>query len=179
MAARMKSEIASSLADIIMHYKNFGQTVAGVLQQITKQIIEMEITQPFTNAIGGALGSATGSFNFGNLAAYAGMGEQYGPAMQGFASGGSPPVGVPSIVGENGPEIFVPSQQGTIIPNHSFGGTTIHQTLQFNMQPGLPETVNAAIRNAAPQIIDAAHSATMAAIQKGGADSRAVGRRSQ
>jgi hypothetical protein len=38
-----------------------------------------------------------------------------GPA---FADGGSPPVGVPSLVGERGPELFVPSRAGTIIPNN-------------------------------------------------------------
>jgi hypothetical protein len=40
----------------------------------------------------------------------------------GFADGGSPPVGVPSIVGERGPEIFVPKASGTIIPNHMIKG---------------------------------------------------------
>jgi hypothetical protein len=42
-----------------------------------------------------------------------------------FADGGDPPVGVPSIVGERGPELFIPKQAGTIIPNHqlrNFGG---------------------------------------------------------
>lgn len=34
-----------------------------------------------------------------------------------FAEGGNPPVNRPSIVGENGPELFVPKQAGTIIPN--------------------------------------------------------------
>jgi hypothetical protein len=34
-----------------------------------------------------------------------------------FAEGGRPPVGQPSIVGERGPELFVPDQAGTIIPN--------------------------------------------------------------
>jgi hypothetical protein len=34
-----------------------------------------------------------------------------------FADGGDPPVGVPSIVGERGPEIFVPKTAGTVIPN--------------------------------------------------------------
>lgn len=34
----------------------------------------------------------------------------------GFAAGGVPPVGVPSLVGEEGPELFVPHQRGTIIP---------------------------------------------------------------
>ena len=39
-----------------------------------------------------------------------------------FANGGSPPVGKVSLVGEQGPELFVPSQSGTIIPNGGFGG---------------------------------------------------------
>lgn len=39
------------------------------------------------------------------------------PRPLGFAGGGSPPLNVPSIVGERGPEIFVPRQAGTIIPN--------------------------------------------------------------
>jgi len=39
-----------------------------------------------------------------------------------FADGGSPPVGKASIVGERGPELFVPRNAGTIIPNHALGG---------------------------------------------------------
>ena len=42
----------------------------------------------------------------------------------GFANGGRPPVGRPSVVGEKGPELFVPSTAGTVIPNSSLGGTT-------------------------------------------------------
>lgn len=39
-----------------------------------------------------------------------------------FADGGAPPVGVPSVVGEKGPELFVPKQSGMIIPNHMLKG---------------------------------------------------------
>jgi hypothetical protein len=51
-----------------------------------------------------------------------------GPA---FAEGGSPPVGVPSLVGERGAELFIPKQAGTIIPNNQLSsvlgqGTTIN-----------------------------------------------------
>ena len=42
-------------------------------------------------------------------------------AILGFASGGDPPVGKASIVGENGPEIFIPKSAGTIIPNSQLG----------------------------------------------------------
>lgn len=37
--------------------------------------------------------------------------------IPGFAAGGRPPIGMPSIVGEHGPELFVPDRPGTIIPN--------------------------------------------------------------
>ena len=43
----------------------------------------------------------------------------------GFANGGRPPRGRPSIVGERGPELFVPDSTGTIIPNHEMGGANI------------------------------------------------------
>lgn len=45
--------------------------------------------------------------------------------LSGFANGGRPPVGRPSIVGERGPELFVPSRAGTIVPNHMMGGANI------------------------------------------------------
>ena len=41
-----------------------------------------------------------------------------------FANGGNPPVGRASLVGERGPELFVPNRAGTIIPNHALGGST-------------------------------------------------------
>ena len=37
--------------------------------------------------------------------------------LLGFKDGGEPPINEPSIVGEGGPEIFVPKTSGTIIPN--------------------------------------------------------------
>jgi len=38
--------------------------------------------------------------------------------LPGFASGGRPEVGMPSIVGEKGPELFIPDNAGTVIPNN-------------------------------------------------------------
>jgi lambda family phage tail tape measure protein len=51
--------------------------------------------------------------------------------MIGFADGGDPPVNQPSIVGERGPELFVPRTAGTIIPNNQLasamgGGSTVN-----------------------------------------------------
>jgi lambda family phage tail tape measure protein len=44
------------------------------------------------------------------------------PGM-GYADGGEPPVGVASLVGERGPELFVPKTAGTVIPNNMLGST--------------------------------------------------------
>lgn len=53
-----------------------------------------------------------------------------GRLMGGFAAGGRPPVGLPSIVGEKGPELFIPDGPGTIIPNHQItsGGAPVQMT---------------------------------------------------
>ncbi len=59
-------------------------------------------------AFGGAASSST--FSAGTGTAFGGM------SIPGFAEGGRPPVGKASLVGEKGPELFVPSSSGTIIP---------------------------------------------------------------
>lgn len=38
----------------------------------------------------------------------------------GFADGGRPPMNQASIVGERGPELFVPDTAGTVLPNEAF-----------------------------------------------------------
>jgi lambda family phage tail tape measure protein len=43
-------------------------------------------------------------------------------SLFGFANGGTPPLNKPSIVGERGPELFMPKSAGTIIPNEKLGG---------------------------------------------------------
>jgi lambda family phage tail tape measure protein len=51
----------------------------------------------------------------------------------GFADGGDPPVGKASVVGERGPELFVPRTAGTIIPNHALNsmGSTNNVTNNY------------------------------------------------
>ena len=57
----------------------------------------------------------------------------------GFANGGMPPVGQPSIVGERGPELFVPQNAGRIVPNNKLslgGGETqvINTAVTYSIQ---------------------------------------------
>lgn len=54
-----------------------------------------------------------------------------GKKLLGFAGGGRPPLGVASLVGEEGPELFVPDTPGTIVPNGGMGGTVVIQKLEI------------------------------------------------
>ena len=88
--------------------------------QMIAQQIRMQILGIGLRFFGGGAGG-------GETDVFAGFNR--GPAtdvtMKNFANGGRPPVGKPSIVGERGPELFVPNSAGTIIPNHNLGSTTV------------------------------------------------------
>lgn len=57
----------------------------------------------------------------------------------GFADGGNPPINKPSIVGEKGPELFIPRGAGTVVPNgQGVGGSTVVNN--FNITTRDPET---------------------------------------
>jgi hypothetical protein len=71
----------------------------------------------------GLLGAGTNLAGGGGLGA--GLTKLFSPSgstgsggsARGYAEGGSPPVGKPSVVGERGPEVFVPSKPGVVIPS--------------------------------------------------------------
>ena len=74
----------------------------------------------------------------------------------GFADGGMPPVNMASLVGEKGPELFVPHTAGTVMPAGSFGGVTHNWTVDARGATD-PAAVRAmverGIRKAAPSLI--------------------------
>jgi phage-related minor tail protein len=53
------------------------------------------------------------------------------------ATGGPVSALTPYLVGERGPELFVPGASGSIIPNHALGGGTVNVTI--NMPAGTNE----------------------------------------
>lgn len=80
---------------------------ADLLSQLAAQLVQSAIAGLLKKLFGGLFGGGGGG-------GITGIGDLFGGA---FASGGRPPVGRPSIVGERGPEIFVPDVAGLIIPN--------------------------------------------------------------
>lgn len=78
--------------------------------------------------------------------------------FQGFAQGGRPPVGQPSIVGEKGAELFVPDQAGTIVPNDKLGmGKNV--TVNFNINTVDARGFNELLVNSRGTIVNLINSA--------------------
>ena len=100
-----------------------------------------------------------GSFDADNPSAATGIVGFLGKAFGGFrANGGPVSGGTPYIVGERGPELFVPSRNGTIVPNGAGAGVTVIQNNTFGngvsraevqaMLPRIVETTKAAVFDA-------------------------------
>jgi tape measure domain-containing protein len=112
----IESNIKDNLRDAITGAQSFGQAMTNVLNRIRDKIIDAQLDR--------LVGGISENFSAGaRRTGGRGIGGFLGGLIGGlFANGGRPPVGKASIVGERGPELFVPKVAGTIIPNNAIGG---------------------------------------------------------
>mgnify|MGYP003631909888 CR=1 FL=1 len=100
IAQAIQNQVVGAIESAINGSKSLAESFSGLLKQLAMMIIRQKVIGSFQSLGGGGL-----------------LG-----LIPGFATGGRPPVGRPSIVGERGPELFVPGRSGTIVPNHELGG---------------------------------------------------------
>jgi hypothetical protein len=100
--------------------------------------------------------------------------------ITGSAAGGPLQAGQPSVVGEHGRELFVPSSAGRVlsVPQSKAAvgggnGVTVMQTI--NVSTGVQQTVRAEIKSLMPQIADSAKAAVLDARKRGGGYGSAFG----
>ena len=82
-------------------------------------------TEQVRAEIAGMLGRATAAPFPVNIPVRPSIGGDV-PNPEGHAMGGPVSAGTPYIVGEQGPELFVPNQSGTIVPNGETSGRTVN-----------------------------------------------------
>jgi len=99
----INNDIKNGIAGLIRGTSTLGD----MLNNIANKFLDVALNQALFGSI---LGS--GGEKGGGILGAIGL----------FANGGRPPVGKPSIVGEKGPELFVPRSSGTIVPNNKLGG---------------------------------------------------------
>jgi tape measure domain-containing protein len=103
--------------------KSLQQIASKVLVDIANQLIRIYVIEQAVSTIKSFLSPALPfGGGGGQIGGVGTLGPNYG--IKQFANGGIPPVGRPSIVGERGPELFMPGIRGTVIPNGGFGGST-------------------------------------------------------
>lgn len=112
--------IAGAFEDAILSGNKLRDTLRALAQDLLRLLFRQQITEPMAKGIG--------SFFAAMFAAR--------------ANGGPVNSGVPYMVGERGPELFVPSSSGKIIPNsamRSGGGTPAigGVTINYNIAAGV------------------------------------------
>lgn len=114
-----RNGIVDSILDAVEGTKSLGESLAGVLKQMARLIIQQQLLNALKgfNIFGGGGGGTT--FTSPDVLT---SGLDFSGA---FANGGRPAVGKAALVGERGPELFVPDRAGTIVPNHAMGGANV------------------------------------------------------
>lgn len=140
--------IATAFSNAILEGESFRDSMAGIFRQIAANILSAGIQNAITSTFAGLAGG--GGF-FGKLlgAAFGGTTAAtptYGGAR---AMGGPVTAGKSYLVGEVGPEMFVPSVSGSIVPNNKMGGSNMAYSPTFNIGGNVTPADLAAVRREA------------------------------
>lgn len=149
---------------------NFADAIKAMAKSVVDSLIKMLIQKYIVDA---AFGAITAGFSQASTNVAGGYSATMGDPFSGKAIGGSVQSGQTYMVGERGPEMFVPNQQGSIVPNNKLSGgdgVVINQTI--NVTTGVQQTVRAEIATLMPQIANAAKSAVADARMRGGSYSK-------
>jgi tape measure domain-containing protein len=153
MLAANMSDAFSGLALDLMKGKSAGEALSSTLDRVAEQMMSQAIQQGISMLISGltgGMGGGMGGFGGGNMAGYFG-GSSFmnllpfgGPR----AKGGPVSTGKAYLVGEKGPELFVPSMAGAIKPNSAGAGGGMVNNISIDArgaQAGVGEEIRRAL----------------------------------
>jgi hypothetical protein len=144
-------DLSNELDQLVLHGKTFSQVLQDIALDIAEIALKATLLKPLEDFFSGGK-SGTGGF----LGMISGLFGGF------FADGGDPPTGRVSIVGEQGPELFVPKSSGTIIPNGKLGGSTIVNNFDFRgAQDDIERKVQLAVQRGMAQSVKASVAASV------------------
>jgi len=112
-AQEMFADITNSMTNALEKFVetgklNFGDLAKSILADMLKIELRAQEMKLFQ-----AMGGLGGLFGIGG-----GEATQYSAEFMAAAGGGNIPANMPTIVGENGPELIIPQTGGTVVPNN-------------------------------------------------------------
>ena len=131
----LKSAFDDLFIDAIVEGRKFSDVLRELEKDLAKIALRNFVAKPLSDAAGSLFGSLWGSV-FG------------GPK----AKGGQVSAGRAYLVGEQGPELFVPPAAGEIVPNNRVGGDTINLCQTISIAPDVSAVARAEIMRQLPMI---------------------------
>lgn len=154
VALRGLQSLEDNLVSVVMQTKSAKDAFKDMARSILADIVRMQIKQAIIGPIAAAFGGST---------------------VAPRAMGGPVTAGRPYLVGERGPELFVPGRTGGIVPNGQMGGASVTVNQTINLSTGVSDTVRAEVLNMLPQIQNATKAAVLDTRRRGGSFATAFG----
>lgn len=148
--------VSNSFKGMITGAMSFRTAMKGIIGAVIDELFRLYVVQQIVGVVKGALG---------------GIGLPV-PDLPKRAFGGSVSGKQPYMVGERGPELFVPGGNGTIIPNNNMRGSggsniSVNVDARGSSDPAAVRAqVQQGILEAAPAIIAAAESRTISSLRR-------------
>jgi len=140
-------------------FKNFSKQIVS---QIIATFMQMLVINKIVDTIGMALAEMSGG-SYSRTSS--------GPQIVNKASGGAMGRGRPYIVGERGPELFIPNTSGTLRNGNdtrSMGGGGIVINQSINLSTGVAATVRSEVSKMMPTISEVTKASVLEAASRGG-----------
>lgn len=144
MSESMGQAFSDGIKGMITGAMNFKQVMSNVVDAVISKLFEMFVVQQIVGFISKGISAVTGI------------------QLKPRAIGGPVQAGGAYMVGERGPEMFVPSRSGSIVPNGGMSGMVINVDARGSADPAAVRAqVEMGIAQAAPYIIAAAQNRTL------------------
>jgi len=149
------NSVSDSFKGMLTGAMSFKDAMKGIIGAVIDELWKLFVVQQIVGVVKSAMGSV------------------FGVKVPGKAIGGSVGKNKPYMVGEQGPELFIPGGSGTIIPNRNLssgsGGGPINISVDArgaSDPAAVRAQVQQGIMEAAPAIIAAAESRTVAGLRR-------------
>lgn len=154
--------VSDAFKGMITGAMGWKDALRSIINAVIDKLWEMYVVQQIVGFVTKLISPGTGSKDVGGTLG-ADFDKVFG--VKPYATGGYPQAGKATLVGERGPELFIPSSSGKIVANHNLGGAgglTINVDARGASDPAAVRAqVQQGILEAAPHIVAAAEQRTI------------------